>query len=168
MFRLVVLSAFVAVAVAAPGHLHGADVLSYAAPSYHHQYSEPIITGYEKTVIKPEYTVVEQPTVQHVGNIVKSYPSAVSHQSSSVVHSHGHVVEPILAHGVSKTIVSTPIVEKHITPVIQKHIIAEPAIHHHHAAPLAYHASPIAYHAASPLSYSNDWHAPSHLSYSSW
>lgn len=111
------LSAFVAIAVAAPSGIHHEPaVLAYHSPSLitKTHIHEPVITTHEKTVIKPELTVVEQPTVHHVGNIVKSFPTAVSHQSQTIIHSKADVVEPILAHGVQKHIIETPKIEKHV------------------------------------------------------
>ncbi|CAD7082705.1 unnamed protein product [Hermetia illucens] len=105
MFKLVVLSALVAVAFARPGYVSHLDTpLVYDALPAHHQ----------------EYVEIQEPTVAKVGAIVESVPSAVSHQSSTVVHSKAHVVTPILAHGVKTHHI--PLVKSyetaHITPIV--------------------------------------------------
>lgn len=156
MFRLVVLSAFVAIAVAAPSVLHEApSVVAYSSPIVSKTIIEqPLI---EKTVVKPEYSVVEQPTVRHVGNVVKSIPTAVSHQSSTVVHNSNVLAEPILEHGVQRSVISTPRLEKHVVaaPAIQKTYISQPQIAYAAAPAYSYAAAPALRLAQSPvLSYS--------------
>jgi hypothetical protein len=138
MFKLVVLSCIVSVAFA--GHL-------YAPASY----------AVEKTIIEPHSTIVETPTISHVGSVVKSIPTAHSYQSQTQYHSKT-IAEPILAHGVQKTVVSTPIVKQYVeqVPAAVK-VIAEPA--YVHAAPVAY----AAHHVAAPLktvSYHGNYAAP--------
>lgn len=185
-----VLSVFLAIASAAPSHSHGAVVDVYHAPTLTKTVlHEPVLKAYEKTVIKPELTVVEEPTVHHVGNVVKSFPTAVSHQSQTIVHSKADVVEPIYQHGLKKTIVETPRLEKTIvhqpeihtktileqSPAVHTSYVAHaaPALHHNtylaHEAPALHHTSYVA-HAApltktvvhgSPLAY----HGSSHLAY---
>lgn len=44
-----------------------------------------------KSYVEPHHTIVETPTVQHVGSVVKSIPTGVSHHSSSVVHSDAKI-----------------------------------------------------------------------------
>lgn len=170
------LSVFLAVAAAAPSHSHHGAVLAYSAPTLTKTVvHEPVLKAYEKTVVKPELTVVEEPTVHHVGNVVKSFPTAVSHQSQTIVHSKADVVEPIYQHGLKKTIVETPRIEKTIVhqPEIHTKTIVEasPAVHTAyvaHAAPVlhksyaAYEHAPLTktvVHGAAPLAYS------SHLAY---
>ncbi|XP_034482187.1 uncharacterized protein LOC117787701 [Drosophila innubila] len=84
MFKLVVLSALLAVAVARPGHLYESPVV-YAAPAT---------------------TIVQENVLAKVGAVVKSVPTSVSHQSQSVVHSSAHVVEDVVA----PVVKSTPVV----------------------------------------------------------
>ncbi|XP_063701454.1 uncharacterized protein LOC134831606 [Culicoides brevitarsis] len=145
MFRLVVLSAFIAVAAAAPSVTHhglathsvshGAVVVDTYQPSVLKKtvIQEPVLKSYEKTVVKPELTVVEEPTVHHVGNVVKSFPTAVSHQSQTIVHSKADVVEPIYQHGLKKTVIETPRIEKHVVHQPEIHtktlVEASPAVH---------------------------------------
>ncbi|XP_022229216.2 pupal cuticle protein C1B-like [Drosophila obscura] len=76
MFKLVVLSALLAVAVARPGHLYESPLV-YAAPA--------------------TTTIVQEPYLANVGAVVKSIPTSVSHQSQSVVHSSAHVVQDVVA-----------------------------------------------------------------------
>ena len=111
MFKLVVLSCLVSVAF---GGLISAPA-SYA---------------YEKTIVEPHVSVVETPTISHVGTAYNNVPTGVSHHSSSVVHGHASVVEPIYAHGVEKKVISTPIVKKiveHVPAVVPvAKFVAEP------------------------------------------
>lgn len=164
------LSAFLAIAAAAPSVGHAPLAVAYSAPALTKTVvHEPVLKAYEKTVVKPELTVVEEPTVHHVGNVVKSFPTAVSHQSQTIVHSKADVVEPIYQHGLKKTIVETPRIEKTIVhqPEIHTKTIVEaaPAVH------TAYVAAPLAktYVAAAPLAKTVVASAPlaysSHLAY---
>uniref|UniRef100_A0A182IS06 Uncharacterized protein n=1 Tax=Anopheles atroparvus TaxID=41427 RepID=A0A182IS06_ANOAO len=129
MLKLVVLSAVLAVAAARPGALtYAAAPLAYAAPAAY--YAKPEIY-YQKSII-------EEPTVAHVGSLVKTIPTAVSHQSSTVVHNSAKITEPIYAPAVKQTLVSTP--------VAKTTYYAAPAAYAYHAAPaLAYHDA-YAYH----------------------
>ena len=109
MFKLVVLSCLVAAAFA--GYV-------------------PASVAYEKTIVEPHVSVVETPTVNHVGSVVKTFPSATSYQSQTQFHSKTYA-EPIYAHGVEKQVISTPIVKKvveHVPAVVPvaKQYIAEP------------------------------------------
>ncbi|KAG5676873.1 hypothetical protein PVAND_006679 [Polypedilum vanderplanki] len=165
MFKLVVLSCLVSAAFA--------GIIS-----------APATIAQVKTIVEPHSTIVETPTISHVGTAYKNIPTGVSHHSSSVVHSAANIVEPIYAHGVQKSVVSTPIVKKvveHVPavvpvakvyahePVVAKTVIAEPyvaapAVSYHgsyaHAAPLTYAAH------AAPLAYSSAIYAPKAVSYS--
>jgi Drosophila Retinin like protein len=98
MFKFVVLSCIVSVAFA--GIIH--------APAHY----APAHVAVSKQIVENHQSIIETPTVSHVGTKLSSVPSGVSHHSSSVVHSHAHIAEPIYAHGVQKTIVQTPIVKK--------------------------------------------------------
>jgi hypothetical protein len=113
-----------------------------------------------KNYVEPQVSVVETPTISHVGSVVKNIPTGVSHHSSSVVHSAANIVEPIYAHGVEKKIVSTPIVKNvvehvqvaapvvHAAPIVAKTVYAEPIVHK-----AAYVQAPVAYssYAAAPV-----------------
>lgn len=77
MFKLVVLSALFACAFAGIIHHEPAVAIGHVT----------------KTYVEPHHTVVETPTISHVGSVVKSIPTGVSHHESSVVHSHAHSVE---------------------------------------------------------------------------
>lgn len=159
MFKFVVLSCLVSVAFG--GVLH-----------------TPLSVAQVKTVVEPHYSVVETPTIQHVGSQVFNVPSGVSHHSSSVVHSATNIVEPIYAHGVQKSVVNTPVAKQYIEQVpavipVQKTIYTQAAPLHyaaspvHYAAPLQYAASPVHY-AASPVQYAASpvHYAASPVSYS--
>ncbi len=93
MFKFVVLSCIVSVAFC--GVIHAPAHIAVA-----------------KQVVENHQSIIETPTISHVGTKYSQLPTGVSHHSSSVVHSHAHVSEPIYAHGVQKTIVQTPIVKK--------------------------------------------------------
>lgn len=146
-----VLSAILAVAVAAPS-----GVSHYAAPILHKtvHYAEPL----HATVVKPELErrtyvevepqvhVVDTPVVKKVADVVESIPTAVSHQSSTIVHNKEHIVRPVLAHGYEKTVVEgTPIVKTYHedTPVLKTY-----------TAPIGYTA-PLAY--SAPLTYAHHY-----------
>ncbi|XP_055846521.1 pupal cuticle protein G1A-like [Episyrphus balteatus] len=140
MFKLVVLSVLLAVAAARPG-LIGSPVV----------YSSPI---------------VQEHGVAHVGNVVKSVPTAVSHQSSTVVHNSANVVEPIVA-PVVKTYaaapVHAPLVQTYAAaaPVVSSYSAVAPAHISYAAAPahISYAAAPahISYAAAAPVAYASAW-----------
>ncbi|XP_037933894.1 cuticle protein 64-like [Teleopsis dalmanni] len=98
MFKLVVLSALLAVAAAYPGYLEH-------APAH--------------VVVAPATTIVHEPALAKVGAIVKSIPTAVSHQSQSIVHSSAHVVQPIVAPIVKTTLVqSAPVIKTIAAPAL--------------------------------------------------
>lgn len=46
---------------------------------------------------------IQEPTLARVGNLVEHVPSAVSHQSQTVVHDHRRLVTPIVAPAVRTT-----------------------------------------------------------------
>jgi hypothetical protein len=155
MFKLVVLSCLVAVACA--GYV-------------------PASVAYEKTIVEPHVSVVETPTVSHVGTAYKNVPTGVSHHSSSVVHGHASVVEPIYAHGVEKKIISTPVVKKvveHVPAVVPvAKVVAEPVYHKTIVAePIvakSYVAAPYTYAHAAPLAYTAPVYAPKAYSYAAY
>ncbi|XP_016965866.1 larval/pupal cuticle protein H1C [Drosophila biarmipes] len=131
MFKLVVLSALLAVAVARPGHLYESPLV-YAAPA--------------------ATTIVQEPVLAKVGAVVSSIPTSVSHQSQSVVHSHSHVVEDVVA----PVVKSTPVVSyAAAAPVVHTSYAAAPVVHATYAA-----AAPVvhtSYAAASPVVYNSSW-----------
>ncbi|XP_061400414.1 retinin-like [Musca vetustissima] len=132
MFKLVVLSALLAVAAARPGHLE--TPLFYSAA--------------------PAATVtVQESSLAHVGNVVKSVPSAVSHHSNSVVHSSANVVEDVYSPAVKTTSYTTKTLA---TPVVETYAAAAPVVQTY-AAPLThtYAAVPAysTYAASAPLTY---------------
>ncbi|XP_011186156.1 retinin [Zeugodacus cucurbitae] len=69
-----------------------------------------------RTVIAPETITIHEPTVAKVGEVVQKIPTAVSHQSQTVVHKHARVVTPIVAPAV-RTITSQVLRAYH-TPLI--------------------------------------------------
>ncbi|XP_064543405.1 pupal cuticle protein G1A [Drosophila montana] len=131
MFKLVVLSALLAVAAARPGHLYESPVV-YAASA-------------------PAATIVQEHALAKVGAIVKSVPTSVSHQSHSVVHSSAHVVEDVVA----PVVKSTPVVSySAAAPVLHStYAAAAPVLHSTYAA-----AAPVlhsTYAAAAPVLHSS-------------
>ncbi|XP_055688474.1 larval/pupal cuticle protein H1C-like [Lutzomyia longipalpis] len=180
MFKLVVLSAILAVAVAAPS-----GVSHYAAPiltkAVH--YAEPL----HATVVKPELErrtyvevepqvhVVDTPVVKKVADVVEHIPTAVSHQSSTIVHNTERIAHPILAHGYEKTIVEgaplvktyhedTPVLKTYTAPVgyahtyenhYEPHLYTHPINHHAYA-----YAAPHTYAYDAPHTYAHTYAAP--------
>nr|XP_014100631.1 uncharacterized protein LOC106625018 [Bactrocera oleae] len=57
-------------------------------------------------------SIVQEPTLARVGDLIHSVPTAVSHQSSTIVHDRANVVTPIVA----------PAVKTHITPLINSYV----------------------------------------------
>ncbi|XP_053966355.1 uncharacterized protein LOC128868368 [Anastrepha ludens] len=62
-------------------------------------------------------SIIHEPTLAKVGDLVQSVPTAVSHQSSTIVHDRANVVTPIV----------TPAVKTHVTPVISSYV--SPLVH---------------------------------------
>ncbi|KAL7733515.1 hypothetical protein ACLKA6_004985 [Drosophila palustris] len=100
-------------ASARPGYLHG----------HHHHYPEyPLLAHHHH--IEP----------LHVAKIVH-VPAAVSHQSSTVVHSvPHHIIKPVVLPTVVKTVVHPPIIKAyHPAPIIKAYHPFDPYhLHHHH------------------------------------
>lgn len=125
---------------------------------YHAQY---------KNIVEPHVSIVETPTINHVGSVVSNIPTGVSHHSSSVIHSDAKIIEPIYAHGVEKKIISTPIVKK-IVEHVPAAVVAAP-LAYHHSYPQKYVAAPAIHYSAVPAvhsyahSYDHSYAAP--LSY---
>ncbi|XP_036337794.1 retinin [Rhagoletis pomonella] len=69
-----------------------------------------------RTVIAPETITIRESTLAKVGEVVQKIPTAVSHQSQTVVHKHARVVTPIVAPAV-RTITSQVLRAYH-TPLI--------------------------------------------------
>ncbi|XP_061394442.1 retinin-like [Musca vetustissima] len=120
MYKLFVLAAFFAIAAARPGYLGGSHVA----------YTAPLTT-----------TIVQEPTLAHVGTVVKSIPTAVSHQSISQVHSSAQYVQPI------------------VTPVVKT--IATPLVHSYGATPLV--SSAYTSYGAAPVLKTYGSYAPSYV-----
>ncbi|XP_019557694.3 cuticle protein 16.5 [Aedes albopictus] len=144
MFRLVVFSAVLAVAAAAPG----ATVVASAPLAYHTYAAVPAVLAQKE--IAYEKSIIEEPTVTHVGNIEKKIPTGYSHQSFTQYHNK-QVAEHVYAPAVKKTVVETP-VEKttyHAAAVATPAITyaAAPVVaktHYVEAAPaLTYAAAPV-------------------------
>ncbi|XP_050075621.1 cuticle protein 38-like [Anopheles maculipalpis] len=160
MFRLVVLSALLAVAAAAPGHLVHSSPLAYqtvvaAAPALVAQKE----ISYQKSII-------EEPTVEHVGTVVKTIPTGVTHTSSAVVHDT-KVQENVYAPAVKKTVVSTPVEKTTYVQAAAPVVHAAPAIY---AAPVetVYAAAPVAKtytYAAQPIAKTYVQSAPAAIAY---
>ncbi|XP_035907813.1 cuticle protein-like [Anopheles stephensi] len=144
MFRLVVLSALLAVAAAAPGHLVHSAPLAYSTVVA----AAPTLVAQKE--ISYQKSIIEQPTVEHVGTVLKTIPTGVTHTSSAVVHDT-KVRENVYAPAVKKTVVSTP-VEK--TTYVQA---ATPVVH---AAPAVYAAPVQTVYAAAPVAKTYSYAAP--------
>lgn len=118
-----VLSALFAVVLARPGLFASTE---YSAPAY-------------------ASVAVQEHGLAHVGSLVKSVPSAVSHQSQSVVHSSAHVVEDVLAPAVksttytTKSLVAPAVIETYAAaPVYTKTVAATPVVYK--SAPVVYNS----------------------------
>ncbi|XP_061394440.1 uncharacterized protein LOC133329996 [Musca vetustissima] len=118
MFKLVVLSALFAIALARPGLYESVEV-----------HSAPLST-----------VTVQEHGYAQTGSLVKSVPSSVSHQSHSVVHGSAHVVQDVLAPAVKTTsyttkTLATPVVETYSAPALLK-TVASPVLHTYESAPV--------------------------------
>lgn len=131
-----------AAAVAAPSHSYGGYISPVAAVHTTlplTTYRKEVIPGNTIVSVEPQVQVLEQPYVAKIGEHVHRVPTAVSHQSSTVVHSKADIITPVLAHGVSKHVVpAAPLVKTYHTPSIVKTIAEPAAITYSHAAPLTY------------------------------
>ena len=127
-----VLSALLAVAAARPGLVAEAPVV----------YSAPAAT-----------VEVHEPALAKVGAVVKSIPTAVSHQSQSIVHSSAHVVEDIVAPVVKTTYAApvapvAPVVAAAPAAIVKSVAASSPLLHtttYAAAAPLVYASAPLTY-----------------------
>uniref|UniRef100_A0A182I1D0 Uncharacterized protein n=1 Tax=Anopheles arabiensis TaxID=7173 RepID=A0A182I1D0_ANOAR len=151
MFRLVVLSALLAVAAAAPGAHH----LVHSAPLAYSTVVAAAPALVAQKEISYQKSIVEEPAVAHVGTVVKTVPTGVTHTSSAVVHDT-KVREDVYAPAVKKTVVSTP-VEK--TTYVQA---AAPVVH---AAPAVYAAPVQTVYAAAPVAKTYAYAAPVEKTY---
>lgn len=120
-----VLSALLAVAAAKPSTLNvlpvGKTTTTIIEPG---QFEVPVV---KNALIQETGTVeIKEPTITKVGDLVRSVPTAVSHQSSTIVHNKQDFVEPILAHGVRTY--QQPIVKTYSTPVVENIAISSPII----------------------------------------
>ncbi|XP_061394441.1 retinin-like [Musca vetustissima] len=95
MFKLLVLSALIALAVARPSGLVA---------------SAPYVTYNQPTV------AIHQPALATVGAVVHTVPTSVSHASHSVVHKSAHVVQDVVA-PVVRTSYVTPVLRTVSAPV---------------------------------------------------
>ncbi|XP_065361741.1 pupal cuticle protein G1A-like [Calliphora vicina] len=109
MFKLFVLAALFAVATARPGYLGSSPVL-YSSPTY-----------------------IQEPAFASYGSIVKSIPTAVSHQSISQVHSSAHYVQPIVAPIVKTTYVAPVHTSYAAAPLYKTYAHEAPLLHSYNA-----------------------------------
>ena len=87
--------------------------LGYAIDAPAYAYAKQAVYAPRAVVVQPhigyQKYIVDTPVVAKVGHVVESVPTAVSHQSSTVVHSKAAVVTPVVAPAYAKTIVSAPV-----------------------------------------------------------
>ncbi|XP_055623301.1 cuticle protein 16.5-like [Toxorhynchites rutilus septentrionalis] len=141
MFRLVVLSAVLAIAAA------GTPWVAPAPLAYGHYATVPTIVAQKE--IAYQKNIIEEPTITHVGNIEKKIPTGYSYQKFTQYHNEP-ITQEVYAPAVRKTLVETP-VEKivyHTAPVAVPTVTyAAPAVKQVYvdAAPaVAYATAPIA------------------------
>ncbi|XP_065093732.1 cuticle protein 16.5-like isoform X1 [Ochlerotatus camptorhynchus] len=144
MFRLVVLSTVLAIAAAAPG----ASLVASAGPLAYHTYAA-VPTVVAQKEISYQKSIIEEPTVTHVGNIERKIPTGYSHQSFTQYHNK-QVAEHVYAPAVKKTIVETPIEKTTYhaasvaTPAITYAAPAAIKTHYVEAGPALTYAAPLA------------------------
>uniref|UniRef100_A0A182JHB1 Uncharacterized protein n=1 Tax=Anopheles atroparvus TaxID=41427 RepID=A0A182JHB1_ANOAO len=149
MFRLVVLSAVLAVAAAAPGaHVVHSSPLAYSTVVA----AAPTLVAQKE--ISYQKSIVEEPAVAHVGTIEKSVPTGYSHQSFTQYHNK-QVAEPVYAPAVKKTVVTTPVEKTTYVQAATPVVYAAPkATYVEAASPVVYAAPKATYvQAASPVVY---------------
>ncbi|XP_049313883.1 retinin-like isoform X1 [Bactrocera dorsalis] len=142
MFKLVVLSALLTVAAARPSLIESHSALQLA----------------------PAATIaVQEPVLTRVGSVVKSIPTAVSHQSSTIVHSSAHVVEDIVAPALRTSVVAAPALVQSVAaapavvqtvaaaPTVVQSVAAAPALVQSVAAAPVLHSAAVQTVAAAPL-----------------
>ncbi|XP_065093733.1 cuticle protein-like isoform X2 [Ochlerotatus camptorhynchus] len=161
MFRLVVLSTVLAIAAAAPG----ASLVASAGPLAYHTYAA-VPTVVAQKEISYQKSIIEEPTVTHVGNIERKIPTGYSHQSFTQYHNK-QVAEHVYAPAVKKTIVETPIEKTtyHAASVATPAITyAAPATHYVEAGPALAYAAPLTkshyYETAPALTYAAAYDVP--------
>ncbi|XP_036330734.1 uncharacterized protein LOC118742628 [Rhagoletis pomonella] len=64
-------------------------------------------------------SIIHEPTLAKVGDLVHSVPTAVSHQSSTIVHNRANVVTPIVAPAVKTHV--TPVISSYLSPVVRSY-----------------------------------------------
>lgn len=74
-----------------------------------------------RTIIAPETITIHQPTVTKVGELVQKIPTAVSHQSQTIVHKHARVVTPIVAPAI-RTLTSQVVRAYHTPLLLNAHV----------------------------------------------
>ncbi|XP_055845123.1 uncharacterized protein LOC129911370 [Episyrphus balteatus] len=123
MFKLVVLSVVLACVAAKP------TAIAYG--------SAPLVYSASALIHEPAHLITHERSLEKVGDVVESVPTAVSHQSSTIVHDRANVVTPLVA----------PAIKTSITPAIRSY--AAPVIAHQ---PLLQYALPYSYdYVKSPL-----------------
>lgn len=94
-------------------------------PHHHHHHIE------YAPVIHKEYVKYHEPIIAKVGAYVEHIPPAISHQSSTIVHSKGHhIVHPIFK-PVLKTVLKPVIKTVHV-PIIKHYDPHFHDFHHFH------------------------------------
>ena len=64
-------------------------------------------------------TIVHEPTLAKIGDVVHSVPTAISHQSSTIVHDRANVVTPIVAPAVKTRL--APVVTDYNLPLLRSY-----------------------------------------------
>ncbi|CAD7013985.1 retinin [Ceratitis capitata] len=69
-------------------------------------------------------SIIHEPTLAKVGDLVHSVPTAVSHQSSTIVHNRANIVTPIVTPALKTHI--TPLVSSYVSPLVRSYPSAYP------------------------------------------
>ncbi|XP_055378512.1 uncharacterized protein LOC129610143 [Condylostylus longicornis] len=140
MFKFVILSCFIAVAVARPGVLHGAPELRTI--SVHSEI--PVVKT--KLIHEPATVEVKEHTIEKIGEHVERLPTGITHHSSTVLHGNANKVTPILAPAIKtryeptvrtyekQFIEKVPVVESYVEPTLVK-TVHEPTLIKSYEAP---------------------------------